>query len=195
MSERNLSGLLLIFIGLIISMFVGFGFILTLIGACMVSGVNEDFKKSRNSFIGSLVVSIVSVFIAAGLSWIFVVIFSAANAPSVGAWIGFVIALVAIIIALYFFNLRAFRHLMYGCSDVATRENDTELAEACERTYSHYGRSILLATIAAVALCCLFWVPVLNVFLFVFVIGAGIYYIVAQIMIIVRVWQTYNRFN
>ncbi len=161
----------------------------------MLSSVNEEFKKARNAFIGSLCTSVASFFIMIGLSGIFAFAFNMENMYSVGAVVGLIIAMVAVIIALFFFNLSAHKNLMLGCSRIATEENDGLFANKCTGTYGHYKRAILLSTIAVVAFLVLFWVPVLNVFLILFLIGSMIYYYVAQILIIVRVWQTYSTYN
>lgn len=182
------TGLLLTFIGLIIGLFTGFGFILTLVGLFMLN--SENFKKSRNSFIGTLAVSIAGFFVLIGMSGVAMLALTMRSPAGV---VGFIIVTIAIIIALYFFNLRSYQYLMRGCRDIAVEHQDMTLADNTDTAFRHYKNSLLASTILGTLATLFVWVPVLNILLMIATICVGVWYFVAQIFIIIRVYQTYEK--
>ena len=192
--KKDLTGLLLVFIGLIISLFIGFGFILTLIGLFMLAGKNENFRKSRNMFIGTLITSIASFFVLAAMGGVGVLL-AASSGTAIAGLVGFIIAIVIILIALYFFNIKSYYHLLAGCEDLALEAKEAELAHNCRKAYTMYKNSLLATTILGILTAIFMWVPVLNILLMIAAICVGIWYFVAQIFVIVRVWQTYDKYK
>ena len=186
---KNKTGLLLVDIGLIISLFTGFGFILTLIGLAMLSSENEPYKKSRNYAIGTLVISIIAsiliipFFAAMSFSGVFII----------EGIIGFMIAFIILIILLFFFNMNTFKYFLKGCSETAIKIEDSELAEKCESTCNLYIKALIGACVIGIIFFIFCWVPVLNIILFVISIGFFIWYFVMQILIIIRGWQLYAK--
>ena len=197
MSEKkDFTGLLITFIGMIISLITGFGFIITLVGVCMVSGVNEKFRISRNYIIGSLVTSVAGLFVVMGAfrGMTSIIIQSgSAGAAVAGFFTAYIVAVVLMFILQYIFNRNAFLYLMFGCADVAKELNDDDLIDNCMSTAAKYKSALLAYTIVGLLATALIWVPGLNVLLIVAAIGVGIWYLVMQIFLIVRVWQTYSR--
>ena len=193
--KKDLTGLLLAFIGMIISLFIGFGFILTLIGTCMLSEVNENFRKSRNNIIGSLITSIAGFFVIIAVSGGMAMMFASfgnAGGVVIGSLVTFIIASIVMFILLYIFNRNAYTYLMDGCADVARDKQEMEIVENCMDTANKYKSALLAYTIVGIITAALMWVPILNVILMIATIGIGIWYLVMQIFLIVRVWQTYS---
>lgn len=209
-SNLNWTGLLLIFIGNIIDLFIGFGFILSLIGMIMLSTGSEIFRKARNEFIKSLITSIAGaiVLLALGMPLLTVYVMRSATslhdiriaAAGVSAIIWFIILVAAINIAAYIFNSKSYRYLMEGCRGIAIANSDTILSEKCVKAYRHYKIALLLVTILTIAFSiALLGIASLNIGLFILgmiiwfaMIGTQIYLLVAKILIIINVWKTYK---
>lgn len=194
--QKNLTGLLLTFIGLIIGLFTGFGFILVLIGMFMMAGQDDAFRKSRNAFIGTLLTSVVGFFVLIGIGGVAAISagtgarIAQENALATSA-IGVSITAIIMFIALLIFNLRAYKYLLSGCKNLAIDAKEMQLVDKYDRTYNNYRNSLILTTIFGILTFALAWIPVLNVILIIILIGLGIWYFIAQIMVIIRVWQTY----
>lgn len=190
---KDFTGLLLVFIGLIIGLFTGFGFILTLIGLFMLSGQNENFKKSRNFFIGTLIASIAGFFVLIGMGGVTAVSTGMyARGGAIAGIVGMAIATIIMLIVLFIFNVKSYKYLMNGCQDIAVENTDMELADKCTRAYDMYKKSLIASTVLGCLSMALVWVPILNILLMIATICVGIWYFVAQIFIIVRVWNTYD---
>lgn len=180
------TGLLISFIGMIISLGIGFGFILTLVGMCMMSGVNEAFKKSRNNLIGSLVTSIAGFFVIVAVSGAVALIFSGMGGAAIGGLVTFIIASIVMFVLLYIFNRNAYINMMEGCAQIGGEENE------CRETARKYSSALLAYTIVGIITAIFIWVPILNILLILASVGIGIWYFVMQIFLIMRVWQTYQ---
>lgn len=188
--RKDVTGLLVSFIGMIISLFIGFGFILTLIGMCMMPG--ESFKKARNSLIGSFITSIAGFFVIIAVSSAVTMLFSGIGGAAIGGLVTFIIAAIVMFILLYIFNRNSYTNMMYGCEELAREKKDTDLAQNCLSTARKYQSALLAYTIISVLAAAFIWVPILNILLIITAIGIGIWYFVMQIFLIIRLWQTYS---
>ena len=193
---KDFTGLLLLFIGLIIGLFTGYGLIVALIGLFMLAGDNSNFRRARNFFIASVIVTIGgSLLVGAAAGTFAIAVRNGLIGPILMGFFAFVIAFIAFVIALFFIDYNAYGSILGGCRDVAESRADFALEEKCTTTYYGYRNSLIAVTVLTCA--CLFfcWVPVLNIVLFVITACVAAWYFVEKILVIIRVWQTYSLKN
>lgn len=103
--------------------------------------------------------------------------------------VGFIIVLIAVFIAVFICNLRAYSYMLRGCTEIT----GGDLAEKIDDTRRGFEKSLKGATIAGIIATIFMWVPILNIILFLIYLGFAIWYFVMRIMVIIRIWQTYQK--
>lgn len=193
---KDFTGLLLLFIGLIIGLFTGYGLIVALIGLFMLAGDNSNFRRARNFFIASVIVTIGgSLLVGAAAGTFAIAVRNGLIGPILMGFFAFVIAVIGFVIALLFIDYNAYGSLLRGCRDVAESKSDFALAERCDKTYYGYKNSLIASAVLVCACVFFCWVPVLNIVLLVITMCVGAWYFVEKILVIIRVWQTYSLKN
>lgn len=169
-NKRSIDGLMLVFIGLIIEMFVSvalsfsggnfvFGtvvnwinvaaFVVGLIGLFELSKVNLNFAKTKIFYIIYLCILIGSTIITSILTGVGP---GALLKGSFGPYIAILVISLIRVIALFIIGLMRIKTLMSGCSDVAKDNGNDEFGRSCIRAWSLYLISTIIFTILMVIL-------------------------------------------
>lgn len=191
-NKINKTGLLLVFIGLIINLVFGFGAILSLVGLFMTAGQSDNLRRSRNYFIGTMCVAIGTfIFMIVGVPVLFTGVFTSGSAGAVsGAVIGVIVFSIIIAVCSIIFNYYSYKYLLYGCMEtVPVGSDEYNSMSSC---YRNYKRSLLITYIGLILASLLSVIPVLNVILLIVVIVGAIYMFVCNIWIIVSVFKAYR---
>ena len=222
-AKKNLSGLILVFIALLIELFATFassfaasnavfasvgswisigGIVLAIIGLTMLSHVNKNFAKSRIYYIISICISIVYAILAV----------VAIKVPVLVGIIGIIF-----VIALFIFSLLRVKTLMYGCADIANENGDRAYAQKCENAWRNYLVSQIIYTAASIIMFIVFMASIGTamvseqnnealaaagvalgvgiVVMTIIVLAACVYRIVATIMVLTKTIGTYSRYK
>ena len=207
--KRSLSGLVLVFIGLLIEIFTsiasnwnsipGFstaagwigvaGIVISIIGLSQLAKVNRNYAKCRIFYIIDICVSIAYAII------LIIITAVAVSTGSLGAAVAMVIVGIIFTIALFIIDLLKVKTLMGGCADVALDNNDRVYAAKCINAWNNYLIAKIILTAASIILLCIYAVPVVNIIFAVITWCATAYAIIALIMVLVRTIGTYSRFK
>ena len=215
--QRSLSGLILVFIGLLIEIYTAFfgnfssinpawgsvsqwigvgGIVISIIGLSQLARVNLNFAKSRLFYVIDVAISVAAAIILSIMA-------------GAGAYVAFLIVSIIVLIALFVIDLLKVKTLMYGCADVANDNNDRAYAHSCVNAW----RNFLIATIIKTALGIIMFivgaitagvvastgdpgaVGVGLIIILLITLGAAIYEVVARIMVLLKTIGTYSRYN
>ena len=174
--------------------------VLILIGLSKVKDVSPHFKTARTMYILQIVMLVVVAIAAV------VAVVSAGAGQGVG-----VIVLMIALILLAVFDLLATINLLRGCANVAMDNNEKGFARKCHRVWKLYVIAIIVMIVGVLIIGI---IAVNNVGLiqnmsdgqlsnFVAKLGAGVIVVIiaaillliAEILKIVRVYQTYKKFG
>lgn len=194
--------------------------ILIIVGLSAVKNVSPYFKKSRNLYIANILVAFAMMVVVAILAGSTLASASSSamtgtSGAAAGAIAGTVIASVLIAVAMAVISILAIRAMMLGCRDVAEYNGDTEFAGKCRGTWRLYLLASIIMVVAGTAFVIFGMTSLVSMFSYgsaatsmntgaiaggligamLFLIAAFIFIFVVQIMIMVRVWGTYSRFN
>ena len=167
-NKRSIDGLMLVFIGLVIEMFVSvalsfsggnfaFGtvvnwinvgaFVVGLIGLLELSKVNLNFAKTKILYIIYLCIMVGTTIITSILSGVST---GALLKGSIGPIIAILIIYLIRVIILFVIDIMRVKTLMSGCHDVAKDNNNDEYARSCISTWRLYLISMIIHTILMV---------------------------------------------
>lgn len=195
------------------------GLILMIVGLSKVKSYSANFLRSRNYYIINIFLGAATVIIAvimAGVAVSSLSTYSLSGSVSTGNGIMIVMGIVIIgmTVAMAIIGLLAVRGLMLGCSDIARANGDEYLAGKCSMAWKLFLIATLITIVSVVVLVIAAIVSLASavgsgnlgygyqmgmagglIAVVLIVVGALIFLLVAQIIMLVRIWNTYSRFN